>query len=67
MRSTYVLLQEIAGMIASLQEIKLEFQKNKVDDLKSLEVAITMLAMSHEKLEVDNLEEGGDEKETQNN
>jgi len=64
MRSIYALVQEISGMIASLQEIKLEFKQQKVDDLKSLEVAITMLSFAHEKLEVNNIDPDDNDKQS---
>lgn len=51
-----MLLLEMAGTVASLKAIYGELSERGVENLKSLEVAVTLLALAHEKIEVENID-----------
>jgi len=51
------ILLEIAGVVASLKVVHDDLTDCGVDDLKSLEAAITLLAMAHERIEVEHIGE----------
>jgi len=51
-----MLLLEMAGTVASLKAIHDELAECGVDNLKPLEVALTLLALAYEKIEVENVD-----------
>lgn len=51
------LLLEIVGIVASLKAMHSELTDYGVDDLKSFEAAMTLLMMTHERIEVEHIGE----------
>lgn len=51
-----MLLLELVGTVVSLKAIHDELAERGVDNLKPLEVAMTLLALAYEKIEVENVD-----------